>query len=84
MQSHLAAMQQGFRQIRPILSGRMPRLPPERFTVSPYPTDYNECTEVAREELDNGVGSVHLQGFGTTGRNTTGVEEWLRIIRIIP
>lgn len=24
-------------------------------TVNPYPTDYNECTEVAREELDNGV-----------------------------
>ena len=24
-------------------------------TVNPYPTDYNKCTEVAREELDNGV-----------------------------
>lgn len=24
-------------------------------TANPYPTDYNECTEVAREELDNGV-----------------------------
>ena len=24
-------------------------------TVTPYPTDYNECTEVAREELDNGI-----------------------------
>ena len=35
MQIHLPAMQQGFRQIRPILSGLMPRLPPERFTVSP-------------------------------------------------
>lgn len=124
-------------------------------TANTYPSDYNECTEVAREELDYGVrpelsgtvdnlddydvvfvgcpvwwhtapmavwsflesseydfsdkiivpfctysstyreetlakiveltpGSVHLQGFGTTGRNTTGVEEWLRTIRIIP
>lgn len=124
-------------------------------TANPYPSDYNECTEVAREELDYGVrpelsstvdnlddydvvfvgcpvwwhtapmavwsflesseydfsdkiivpfctysstyreetlakiveltpGSVHLQGFGKTGRNTTGVEEWLRTIRIIP
>ena len=35
MQIHLPAMQQGFRQIRPILSGLMPRLPLERFTVSP-------------------------------------------------
>lgn len=123
-------------------------------TVNPYPTDYNECTEVAREELDNGVrpalsssvenlddydvvfvgcpvwwhtapmavwsflesseydfsdkiivpfctyastyreetlakiveltpGSVHLQGFGTTGRNISGVENWLRTIHII-
>lgn len=123
-------------------------------TADPYPTDYNECTEVAREELDNGVrpelsstvdnfddydvvfvgcpvwwhtapmavwsflenseydfsdriiipfctyastyreetlakiveltpGSVHLQGFGTTGRNTSGVESWLRNINII-
>ncbi|MFQ7265329.1 MAG: flavodoxin [Paraprevotella clara] len=123
-------------------------------TVNPYPTDYNECTEVAREELDNGVrpelsstvdnlndydvvfvgcpvwwhtapmavwsflesseydfsdkiivpfctyastyreetlakiveltpGSRHLQGFGTTGRNTGGVESWLRTIHII-
>lgn len=24
-------------------------------TINPYPMDYNECTEVAREELDNGV-----------------------------
>lgn len=24
-------------------------------TATPYPTDYNECTEVAREELDNGT-----------------------------
>lgn len=24
-------------------------------TVTPYPTNYNECTEVAREELDNGI-----------------------------
>ena len=24
-------------------------------TVNPYPTNYNECTEVAREELDNGI-----------------------------
>lgn len=24
-------------------------------TVNPYPTDYNECTVVAREELDNGI-----------------------------
>ena len=123
-------------------------------TVNPYPTDYNECTEVAREELDNGVrpelsstvdnlddydvvfvgcpvwwhtapmavwsflesseydfsdkiivpfctyastykeetlakiveltpDSRHLQGFGTTGRNTGGVESWLRTIHII-
>lgn len=123
-------------------------------TVNSYPTDYTECTEVAREELDNGVrpelsgtvenlddydvvfvgcpvwwhtapmavwsflesaeydfsdkiivpfctyastyreetlakiveltpGSVHLQGFGTTGRNTGGVESWLRTIHII-
>ena len=123
-------------------------------TVNPYPTDYNECTEVAREELDNGVrpelssmvdnlddydvvfvgcpvwwhtapmavwsflesseydfsdkiivpfctyastyreetlakiveltpGSRHLQGFGTTGRNTGEVESWLRTIHII-
>lgn len=123
-------------------------------TVNPYPTDYNECTVVAREELDNGArpelsnavknlddydvvfvgcpvwwhtapmavwsflenseydfsdkiivpfctyastyreetlakiveltpGSVHLQGFGTTGRNTNGVENWLRMIQII-
>ena len=97
-------------------------------TVNPYPTDYNECTEVAREELDNGVrpelaiwsflesseydfsdkiivpfctyastyreetlakiveltpDSKHLQGFGTTGRNTGGVENWLRTIHII-
>lgn len=123
-------------------------------TVNPYPTNYNECTDVAREELDNGVrpelsgtvenlddydvvfvgcpvwwhtapmavwsflesaeydfsdkiivpfctyastyreetlakiveltpGSVHLQGFGTTGRNTGGVESWLRAIHII-
>lgn len=123
-------------------------------TVNPYPTDYNECTEVAREELDNGVrpelndtvenlddydvvfvgcpvwwhtapmaiwsflensehdfsdkiivpfctyastyreetlakiveltpNSLHLQGFGTTGRNTNGVENWLRTIQVI-
>lgn len=123
-------------------------------TVNTYPTNYNECTDVAREELDNGVrpelsgtvenlddydvvfvgcpvwwhtapmavwsflesaeydfsdkiivpfctyastyreetlakiveltpGSVHLQGFGTTGRNTGGVESWLRAIHII-
>lgn len=123
-------------------------------TVNPYPTDYNECTEVAREELDNGVrpelndtvenlddydvvfvgcpvwwhtapmaiwsflensehdfsdkiivpfctyastyreetlakiveltpNSLHLQGFGTTGRNTNGVENWLRAIQVI-
>lgn len=24
-------------------------------TVTPYPTDYNQCTQVAREELDNNV-----------------------------
>lgn len=123
-------------------------------TVNPYPTDYNECTEVAREELDNGVrpelndtvenlddydvvfvgcpvwwhtapmaiwsflensehdfsdkiivpfctyastyreetlakiveltpNSLHLQGFGTTRRNTNGVENWLRTIQVI-
>lgn len=123
-------------------------------TVTPYPTDYDECTEVAREELDNSTrpelssfvenldeydvvfvgcpvwwhtapmaicsfledegydfsdkiivpfctyastyreetlariveltpGAVHLQGFGTTGRNTGGVENWLRTIHII-
>ena len=123
-------------------------------TVNPYPTDYNECTEVAREELANGVrpelndtvenlddydvvfvgcpvwwhtapmaiwsflensehdfsdkiivpfctyastyreetlakiveltpNSLHLQGFGTTGRNTNGVENWLRTIQVI-
>lgn len=123
-------------------------------TVNPYPTDYNECTEVAREKLDNGVrpelndtvenlddydvvfvgcpvwwhtapmaiwsflensehdfsdkiivpfctyastyreetlakiveltpNSLHLQGFGTTGRNTNGVENWLRTIQVI-
>ena len=122
-------------------------------TVNPYPTDYNECTEVAREELDNGVrpelndtvenlddydvvfvgcpvwwhtapmaiwsflesseydfsdkiivpfctyastyreetlakiveltpDSKHLQGFSTTGKNTEGVENWLRKIHI--
>ena len=130
------------------------------YTVSvlkqllPTPTDYNECTEVAREELDNGTrpelgtsvenfdeydvvfvgcpvwwhtapmaiwsflesseydftdkiivpfctysatyreetlakiveltpGSVHLQGYGTVGRNTEGVENWLRTINVI-
>ena len=123
-------------------------------TVNPYPTDYNECTVVAREELDNGIrpelsdtvenlddydvvfvgcpvwwhtapmaiwsflensehdfsdkiivpfctyastyreetlakiveltpNSLHLQGFGTTGRNTNGVENWLRTIQVI-
>lgn len=123
-------------------------------TVNPYPTDYNECTVVAREELDNGIrpelsdtvenlddydvvfvgcpvwwhtapmaiwsflensehdfsdkiivpfctyastyreetlakiveltpNSLHLQGFGTTGRNTNGVENWLRTIHVI-
>lgn len=123
-------------------------------TVTPYPTNYNECTEVAREELDNGIRpelngaienldeydvifvgcpvwwhtapmavwsflestqydftdkiivpfctyastyreetlakiveltpeSTHLQGLGAVGRNTGGVESWLRTINII-
>lgn len=123
-------------------------------TVTPYPTDYNQCTQVAREELDNNVhpelnatvedidqydiifvgcpvwwhtapmaicsfledsgydlsdkiivpfctyastyreetlariveltpSSRHLQGFGTTGRNVSGVETWLRSINVI-
>lgn len=123
-------------------------------TVNPYPSDYNECTVVARNELDNGIrpelkgsvdnlddydvifvgcpvwwhtapmaiwsfletsdydfsdkiiipfctyastyreetlakiveltpASLHLQGFGATGRNTNGVENWLRTINII-
>lgn len=123
-------------------------------TAVPYPDNYTECTEVAREELESGtrpelsgtvddmerydtvfVGcpvwwgdapmaiwsflesdsydfsgktvipfctyastgrdatlqrivsltpySEHLQGFGTTGRNTDGVEAWLRNIGII-
>lgn len=123
-------------------------------TVTPYPTNYNECTEVAREELDNGIRpelngaienldeydvifvgcpvwwhtapmavwsflestqydftdkiivpfctyastyreetlakiveltpeSTHLQGLGAVGRNTEGVESWLRAINII-
>lgn len=123
-------------------------------TVEPYPEDYTECTEVAREQLENGTrpelsGAVenldqydiifvgcpvwwgdapmpiwsflesdeydfagktvipfctyastgrdatlqrivdltpdsnHLEGFGTSGRNTNGVEPWLRQIGII-
>ena len=123
-------------------------------TVEPYPEDYTECTQVAREQLENGtrpalsttvedmdqydiifVGcpvwwgdapmpiwsflesddydfagktvipfctyastgrdatlqrivdltpdSNHLEGFGTSGRNTNGVEPWLREIGII-
>ena len=123
-------------------------------TVTPYPDDYTECTQVAREQLENGtrpelsgtvenmeqydivfVGcpvwwgdapmpiwsflesdaydltdktiipfctyassgrdatlqrivdltpdSEHLNGFGTSGRNTSGVEDWLREIGII-
>lgn len=123
-------------------------------TVTPYPTDYNQCTQVAREELDNNVhpelnatvedidqydiifvgcpvwwhtapmaicsfledsgydlsgkiivpfctyastyreetlariveltpSSRHLQGFGTTGRNVSGVEAWLHSINVI-
>lgn len=123
-------------------------------TVEPYPSDYTECTEVAREELENGIrpelsgrvenmdqydvvfvgcpvwwgdapmplwsflesveydfagktiipfctyastgreatlqrivdltpNSEHLPGFGTSGRNTSGVEPWLRNIGII-
>ena len=123
-------------------------------TATRFPTDYNECTEVAREVLDIGTrpelgtsvenfdeydvvfvgcpvwwhtapmaiwsflesseydftdkiivpfctysatyreetlakiveltpGSVHLQGFGTVGRNTEGVENWLRTINVI-
>ena len=123
-------------------------------TVTPYPTDYNQCTQVAREELNNNVhpelnatvedidqydiifvgcpvwwhtapmaicsfledsgydlsgkiivpfctyastyreetlariveltpSSRHLQGFGTTGRNVSGVETWLRSINVI-
>lgn len=123
-------------------------------TVTPYPDNYTECTEVAREQLESGtrpelsgtvenmnqydiifVGcpvwwgdapmpiwsflesedydftgktiipfctyastgrdatllrivnltpySEHLEGFGTSGRNTNGVEPWLREIGII-
>lgn len=123
-------------------------------TVVPYPDDYTECTEVAREELENDtrpelsgtvenmeqydivfVGcpvwwgdapmpiwsflesdaydftgktvipfctyastgrdatlqriidltpdSEHLEGFGTSGRNTSGVESWLQEIGIL-
>lgn len=123
-------------------------------TSTPYPTDYNECTQVAREELDNGIRpelgtsienfdeydvifvgcpvwwhtapmaiwsflesteydfrdkiiipfctyastyreetlakiveltseSIHLQGFGTVGRSTDGLESWLQTINII-
>lgn len=123
-------------------------------TVVPYPDDYTECTEVVREELENGTrpelsgtvenmeqydivfvgclvwwgdapmpiwsflesdaydftgkiiipfctyastgrdatlqrivdltpNSEHLEGFGTSGRNTSGVEPWLQEIGII-
>lgn len=123
-------------------------------TVVPYPDDYTECTEVAREELENGTrpelsgtvenmeqydivfvgcpvwwgdapmpiwsflesdaydftgktiipfctyastgrdatlqrivdltpNSEHLEGFGTSGRNTSGVELWLQEIGIL-
>ena len=111
-------------------------------TVEPYPEDYTECTEVAREQLENGTrpqlsGTVenmeqynivfvgcpvwwgdapmpiwsflesesydfsgktvipfctyattgweteHLDGFHVSGRNTNGVEDWLREIGII-
>lgn len=47
-----------------------------------YSSTYREETLAKIVELT--PGSVHLQGFGKTGRNTTGVEEWLRTIRIIP
>ena len=50
-------------------------------TVNPYPTDYREETLAKIVELT--PGSRHLQGFGTTGRNTGGVESWLRTIHII-
>lgn len=46
-----------------------------------YASTYREETLAIIVELT--PGSRHLQGFGTTGRNTCGVESWLRTIHII-
>lgn len=46
-----------------------------------YASTYREETLAKIVELT--PGSVHLQGFGTTGRNISGVENWLRTIHII-
>ncbi len=46
-----------------------------------YASTYREETLAKIVELT--PGSRHLQGFGTTGRNTSGVESWLRTIHII-
>ncbi len=46
-----------------------------------YASTYREETLAKIVELT--PGSRHLQGFGTTGRNTNGVENWLRTIQVI-
>lgn len=43
-----------------------------------YASTYREETLAKIVELT--PNSLHLQGFGTTGRNTNGVENWLRTI----
>ncbi len=45
-----------------------------------YASTYREETLAKIVELT--PDSKHLQGFGTTGRNTGGVENWLRTIHI--
>ena len=45
-----------------------------------YASTYREETLAKIVELTSN--SLHLQGFGTTGRNTEGVEDWLRAINI--
>lgn len=46
-----------------------------------YASTYRDETLAKIVELT--PGSRHLQGFGTTGRNTDGVESWLRTIHVI-
>ena len=46
-----------------------------------YASTYREETLAKIVELT--PNSLHLQGFGTTGRNTNGVENWLRTIQVI-
>lgn len=46
-----------------------------------YASTYRDETLAKIVELT--PGSRHLQGFGTTGRNTGGVENWLRTIHAI-